>query len=114
MTCRSRQHLSIDVYRAVKAFVDYADTPHGSIVFYAKLNAPTEIAKTELYALQMILADGFFVSSMISSYYRLCILILVAYKVWRCYIVWNKRWYIIVLPVMMVLGTTSMYPRICP
>jgi len=86
-------HLSIDVYRAVKAFVDYADIPHGSIVFYAKLNAPTEIAKTALYALQMILADGFFV--------------------WRCYIVWNKRWYIIVLPVMMVLGTTTAAVVVC-
>jgi len=86
-------HLSIDVYRAVKAFVDYADIPHGSIVFYGRLNSPTEIAKTALYALQTILADSFFV--------------------WRCYIVWNKRWPIIVLPGTMVLGTTTAAVMVC-
>jgi len=86
-------HLSIDVYRAVEAFVDYTDIPHGSIAFYGRLNAPTEIAKTALYALQTILADGFFV--------------------WRCYVVWSKRWYIIVLPVIMVLGMTTAAVVIC-
>jgi len=86
-------HLSIDVYRAVKAFVDYADIPNGSIAFYGKLSDPTEIAKTAVYSLQTILADSFFV--------------------WRCYIVWNKRWSIIVLPVIIVLGTTTAIIVVC-
>jgi len=86
-------HLSIDVYRAVEAFVAYADIPHESLVFYGKLNNPTEITKTAVYALQTIVADGFLV--------------------WRCYIVWGEHWSIIVLPVIMVLGTTSSAVVVC-
>ena len=67
--CCSLQHLSIDVYRAVEAFVAYADILHGSLVFYGKLNNPTEITKTAVYALQTIVADGFLVSSEASFYY---------------------------------------------
>jgi len=86
-------HLSIDVCRAVQAFVGYADIPHGSIVFYGKLNEPTEIVKTAVYASETVLADSFFV--------------------WRCYVVWDKRWPIIVLPITMVIGTASSAAGLC-
>lgn len=86
-------HLSIDVCRAVQAFVADADIPHGSVVFYGKLNEPTVIAKTAVYALETVLADSFFV--------------------WRCYIVWNKHWPIIVLPTIMVVGTTASAAGLC-
>ena len=50
------------MYRAVRAFIDYANIPHGSIVFYGKLDEPTEIAKTALYSLETIVADSCLVS----------------------------------------------------
>jgi hypothetical protein len=66
MTYISFQHLSIDVYRAIYAFVDSADIPHGAIVFNRKLNDPTQVAKSAVYSVQTLLADSFFVSSVLS------------------------------------------------
>ncbi|KIM75047.1 hypothetical protein PILCRDRAFT_827604 [Piloderma croceum F 1598] len=86
-------HVSIDVHRAVAAFVDDANTPAGSMTVYGQLNSASEVAKTAIYAVQTILADSF------------C--------VWRCYIVWRKSWVIIILPVFMVLGTAVATSGVC-
>jgi len=79
-------HLTVDVARAVEAFIDYADTPRGALIFYGKLNAPTQAVKNTLYITQTVVGDCF--------------------AVWRCYIVWGKRWSVIIVPVIMLIGFT--------
>jgi hypothetical protein len=88
-------NLSIDVYRAIHAFasIGRADVTHKYLLFHGKYNYATEVAKSAVYSVQTVLADGFFV--------------------WRCYIVWNKCWYIIVLPIIMVLGDMASAAGLC-
>jgi hypothetical protein len=62
------QHLCIDVYRAINAFINYADVPGGPTVFYGKINHPTQVAKMAVYSAQALLADSFFVSSGLSAF----------------------------------------------
>jgi len=57
--------VSIDVHRAVAAFIDDADTPTGSMTVYGQLNSASEVAKTAIYAVQTVLADSFCVSFII-------------------------------------------------
>ena len=94
------------VYRCLPCgtCLDHADVAHGSVLFHGKYNYATEVAKSAVYSVQTVLADGFFVSSILSHYFLWDILILVVWKVWRCYIVWNKNWFIIGLPIIMILG----------
>jgi len=80
------------------------------MVLYDKLNHPTQVAKTAVYSAQAVLADSFFVSSGLSAFLIFSVLISVARKVWRCYVVWDKRWPIIVLPVIMLVGTAGEQP----
>jgi hypothetical protein len=58
--------VSIDVHRAVTAFIDDVDTPNGSMTLYGKLSTGSQISKTAIYAVQTILADSFCVSFIIS------------------------------------------------
>jgi len=83
-------NLTIDIYRAMHAF---SSVHHGSILGHGKLNKPTEIAKTAVFSVQAVLADGLFV--------------------WRCYIVWNKNWFIIGLPIIMILGEMASAAGLC-
>jgi len=55
-TINSSYHsnLCIDVYRAINAFVNYADIPGGPLVFYDKLNHPHKFAKIAVYSVQAI------------------------------------------------------------
>ena len=60
--------MSIDVHRAVAAFVDDADTPTGALTVYGKLDSASEVAKTAIYAVQTVIADSFCVSFIISFF----------------------------------------------
>jgi len=93
--------LAIDVQRAIEGFVEYADVPKGSLVFYGKLNDATELAKNIVYVLQTIVGDSI--------------------VVWRCYIVWGKRWPVTIVPILMLLltavagfGTTYIFSKVQP
>ena len=98
------QHVSIDFYRAVNAFVNYADVPHGALKFFGLLSDPTSIAKGAVYSTQNMLADSFFVRPVHLCHASFVYSDLVSRKFWRCYIVWGKHWLVIVLGVLMLLG----------
>ncbi|TBU44153.1 hypothetical protein BD309DRAFT_958987 [Dichomitus squalens] len=78
-------HLCIDVQRALQAFVVEGGKPDGALLFYSTLNNPTLVAKDGIYITMTIVADSF--------------------VTYRLFVVWNHAWYIIVLPVILLIAT---------
>ncbi|KAJ7242076.1 hypothetical protein C8J57DRAFT_71863 [Mycena rebaudengoi] len=74
----STAHWIIDVVRAVSAFLD---SPSGALAYYADISNPLQGAKTAIYVTLTLTCD-FFV-------------------IYRCYIVWDRKWYMVVLPVLL-------------
>ncbi|KAA1472426.1 hypothetical protein DENSPDRAFT_821251 [Dentipellis sp. KUC8613] len=83
----STAHMGIDVARILGAFVF---SPQGALVYY-NMPHPLYVAKIALYVTQMLLGD--------------CII------VWRCYVVFDKSWKAVVLPVaaLLVNGGSGYY-----
>ncbi|TFY71778.1 hypothetical protein EVG20_g1236 [Dentipellis fragilis] len=82
-------HISIDVARVLRAFVF---TPQGALVYYDTIH-PLYIAKIALYVTQMLLGDGVIV--------------------WRCYIIFDKRWKAVILPVAALLVNAGSGYYVC-
>ncbi|KAJ7607409.1 hypothetical protein FB45DRAFT_948246 [Roridomyces roridus] len=78
----SMVHWIIDVVRAMDAFID---SPDGALVYYANVSNPLQAAKTAVYV-TLTLTGDFFV-------------------IYRCYIVWNRSWFIVTLPCLLWLAT---------
>lgn len=100
------QHLILDIVRAVEAFVDADGT---ALDYYSNLSNPLQAAKTAIYVILTLVGDGFAVSR--------CILHLLAShahikipQIYRCYVVWNRKWYIIPGPLLLLCGTGGEYP----
>ncbi|KAJ7156517.1 hypothetical protein C8R43DRAFT_998235 [Mycena crocata] len=80
----STMHWIVNVYRAYQAFIVF---PEGAVAYYDTLNLPTYTAKNVAYATLTIVADAF------ASY--------------RCYVVWNRNWYIGAIPGILLLSTAA-------
>ncbi|RPD58602.1 hypothetical protein L226DRAFT_489856 [Lentinus tigrinus ALCF2SS1-7] len=78
-------HLCLDVQRAVVGFVNEGGKPDGTLEFYLRLNNPTHIAKNVIFITMTLVGDGF-----------------VSYRLW---IVWNRAWWIVILPILLLTGT---------
>ncbi|KAI0742276.1 hypothetical protein C8Q80DRAFT_1107918 [Daedaleopsis nitida] len=78
-------HLVLDVQRAVVGFVNEAGTPDGTLNFYSRLSNPTHVAKSVIFITMTLAGDSF-----------------VTYRLW---IVWNRAWWIVILPVMLLIST---------
>ncbi|KAF7307995.1 hypothetical protein MKEN_01161200 [Mycena kentingensis (nom. inval.)] len=74
-------HWAIDITRAIQAFVY---SPNGALAYYDNLANPLEPAKDALYVLLTMAGDLF--------------------MIYRCYMVWNRSWTIIVLPMLFWCG----------
>ena len=61
--------------------------PDGALTFYSTLNDPTLVAKDTIYITMTIVADSF--------------------VTYRLYVVWNHTWYIVVLPIILLLATAG-------
>ncbi|KAJ6544149.1 hypothetical protein B0H19DRAFT_1267452 [Mycena capillaripes] len=79
----STAHWIINVYRAFFAFMRF---PKGPIAFYNTLSLPSYTARNTVYCLLTVLADTF--------------------AVYRCYVVWGRKWWVAVGPCLLVIGTT--------
>ncbi|KAK0430728.1 hypothetical protein EV421DRAFT_243306 [Armillaria borealis] len=75
-------HLILDIVRAVEAFVDTDGT---ALDYYSNLSNPLQAAKTAIYVILTLVGDGF--------------------AIYRCYVVWNRKWYIIPGPLLLLCGT---------
>ncbi|KAI0324272.1 hypothetical protein GY45DRAFT_432739 [Cubamyces sp. BRFM 1775] len=87
-------HLTIVVIRAVKGFANWGDrSPHGANDYYSIVSDPTEVAKDAVYNLTTFVADSF-----------------VTYRLW---IVWNRTWWILIVPSILLLGTAVVGIGVC-
>jgi len=75
-------HWAINIARAKIAFID---KPGEAIPYLANPADPLETAKTGVYVTITVLADFF--------------------MVYRCWMVWNRNWFIIILPVLSWIAT---------
>ncbi|KAJ7054593.1 hypothetical protein C8F01DRAFT_478881 [Mycena amicta] len=74
-------HWGIDIARAVQAFVY---TAGGPLAYYDNLSNPLEPAKDALYVLLTMAGDLF--------------------MIYRCFMVWNRSWLIVIIPALLWCG----------
>ena len=84
------QHLAIDVQRADQGLVVHGNSPNGSTDFFNTLSNPTLVAKDVIYITQTLLGDAF--------------------VTYRLFMVWNRSWPVIVLPILLLLGAAGAFP----
>ena len=51
------KHLTIDVYRCVKAFITYQGVPGGTMAYLANLSSASNLLRSSFYVLQTLLGD---------------------------------------------------------
>uniref|UniRef100_A0A8H8CG87 Uncharacterized protein n=1 Tax=Psilocybe cubensis TaxID=181762 RepID=A0A8H8CG87_PSICU len=74
----------MDIVRAVNAFVD-SPQPGGALEYYGNLSDPLQAAKTAVFVLLTLVGDAF--------------------VIYRCYIIWSRQWWIVILPLLCWCGT---------
>ncbi|KZT59991.1 hypothetical protein CALCODRAFT_492976 [Calocera cornea HHB12733] len=75
--------LCVEYAAVIRGFI-YTSTPIDRIIFFSNVAQPLIVANDFIYIVMLVLSD----------------LVLV----WRCWVVWGKRWITIVLPIAMVVG----------
>ncbi|KAJ7756754.1 hypothetical protein DFH07DRAFT_470522 [Mycena maculata] len=78
----STAHWITNVYRAYDAFMRF---PEGPVAFYNSLALPSYAVRNTSYYFLTLVADGF--------------------AVYRCFVVWNRKWWVVVFPTLLLLGT---------
>ncbi|KAJ7693394.1 hypothetical protein B0H17DRAFT_933106, partial [Mycena rosella] len=79
----STMHLVLDILRETQAFVELKD---GSAqAYYSNLSNPLQPAKTAVYVTLTLIGDSF--------------------VIFRCFIVWGRKWYITFAPILLLVGT---------
>lgn len=81
----STAHLVIDIVRLEDGFVKYHDIPGGPVAFFQDISQPTFVTKNLIYALQTMIGDGV--------------------VIYRCYVVWQSVW-VIILPSILWCGSS--------
>ena len=61
--------------------------PNGTLNFYSVISSPTEVAKNVLYISMTLIADSF--------------------VTYRLYMVWNRTWWILVCPTILLFATAG-------
>ncbi|KAF7288863.1 hypothetical protein HMN09_01368800 [Mycena chlorophos] len=86
-------HLAMNLYRLIRGFIIFRDAPGGPAAYLGVLEYWDHIFKDTLYATQSIFGD--------------------AAAVYRCWILWNSNWRIVVLPFLLLLGSTVSGYMVC-
>ncbi|KAJ3012592.1 hypothetical protein NUW54_g1821 [Trametes sanguinea] len=79
-------HVATNFSRIILAFVVHADSPGGPAAFFNELSSFTQMFGSTLYVLQTLLGDGM--------------------VLYRCYLVWERKWIVIAIPCLLLLGST--------
>jgi len=78
-------HVSITLARNIEAFIKHITDEGGAVLYLADIGQPLNRSKDMIYVTLIVLAD--FV------------------LLWRCFMVWNKNFYVIFIPTVMIIGT---------
>ncbi|EIN12516.1 hypothetical protein PUNSTDRAFT_141199, partial [Punctularia strigosozonata HHB-11173 SS5] len=76
-------HWAIDIFRLFRAFIGSGATVNGPLLFYANLGDRTYVAKTAVFAITGVIADGLII--------------------YRLYIIWNRNLWICIAPILSLL-----------
>ncbi|TCD71375.1 hypothetical protein EIP91_011146 [Steccherinum ochraceum] len=76
-------HLGMNCFRMIRGFVDHANDPGGAVAYLGNLAPWDHVFKDTLYATQEIIGDGV--------------------AIYRCWVIWNRDWRIIILPLMLFI-----------
>ncbi|KAG2052716.1 hypothetical protein BDR06DRAFT_887387 [Suillus hirtellus] len=83
----STAHIVVDIIHLEHGLVKYRDTfPGGPVAFFADVTQVTFVIKNAIYTLQTLLGDGV--------------------VIYRCYVVWQSAW-VIIIPCMMWCGVAA-------
>ena len=103
--------MALDVQRAIVGFVDNGGVPGGTEAFYLRLDNPTEVAKSVIFITMTLAGDSFVVRRMLHHYSALPLLRMHVFQTYRLWIVWNRTWWIAVLPIMLLTATAGTHVR---
>ncbi|KAL0568328.1 hypothetical protein V5O48_013662 [Marasmius crinis-equi] len=81
------QHIGVNFTRVFVAFTKYSDRPGGPAAFFDELSEFTQVFGSAIYVAQTLVGDGV--------------------VLFRCYLVWGRKWHIIAFPAMLLLGSTA-------
>ncbi|KIL58664.1 hypothetical protein M378DRAFT_86165 [Amanita muscaria Koide BX008] len=81
----SSAHMVVGIIQVIVAFIGDSYDVDGAIKYFAQRWLPLSIARQALYAANNIIADGLLI--------------------YRCYVVWDFNWNVIILPIIMLIGT---------
>ncbi|KAH8106700.1 hypothetical protein BXZ70DRAFT_914721 [Cristinia sonorae] len=76
-------HLAMNCYRLVRGYVDFALAPGGAAAYLSELAPWDHVFKDTIYATTELLGD--------------------AISIYRCWVVWDRNWKIIVLPTILLI-----------
>ncbi|TCD69743.1 hypothetical protein EIP91_006510 [Steccherinum ochraceum] len=76
-------HLAMNCYRLIRGYVDFATAPGGAAAYLSRLAPWDHVFKDTIYATTELLGD--------------------AISIYRCWIVWERNWKVIVLPVLLLI-----------
>ncbi|KZP27847.1 hypothetical protein FIBSPDRAFT_1039852 [Athelia psychrophila] len=80
-------HFSVDAYRLMAAFITHRDAPGGPVTYLNALANPTYLFKSIVYIIQTLLGD--------------------ACMIYRCWIIWQKKHWIVALPCLLLLSCAA-------
>ena len=97
-------HISLVLARLIQAFIVHVnDEGGGAIAYLADIGAPLNRAKDMVYVSV--------VRNRLGSFSKIPMNIQIvcgdSIILWRCFLVWNKDYFVIAIPFLMVLGTAS-------
>ncbi|KAF7367306.1 hypothetical protein MSAN_00792700 [Mycena sanguinolenta] len=78
-------HISINCMRMLRGYVDHSSLPGGPVGYLGVLSQWDHVFNNVIYATQSILAD--------------CV------AVYRCWVLWNRNFFVVCIPFLMVFGS---------
>ncbi|THH33834.1 hypothetical protein EUX98_g356 [Antrodiella citrinella] len=81
--CIATMHLGMNCFRMIRGYVEHVNDPGGAVGYLGNLAPWDHVFKDTLYATQEILGDGV--------------------AIYRCWVIWNRDWRIVILPLMLFI-----------
>ncbi|KAF7351554.1 hypothetical protein MSAN_01587900 [Mycena sanguinolenta] len=99
----TRSPKAMNGFRVIVGYVDYGSAPGGPVSFLGVLSTWHHIFKDSLYAFQSILGDAMAVRILFLTVVRYET---VSHKVYRCWVLWNRRYVVAVVPFCLLIAST--------
>jgi len=82
----SSAHVGLGFDRLIEGFITRRNEPGGPAAFFSDVSIPGNVVKVGIHTVNSIIGDSV--------------------VVWRCYLVWGRRWKMCILPILLLVGST--------